>query len=261
MPLCPCCGEENPARFRLCGYCGTALVAAAPAQEVRKTVTVVFSDLKGSTDARASGSTPSAARGDDALLRRRCAAVLERHGGTVEKFIGDAVMAVFGVPRRPRGRRAARRARGGRDARRRSQRSTTSSSAPGACASPTAPASTPARSSPATRPAGQRLVTGDAVNVAARLEQAARRGRDPDRRARPTGWSATRSTRRAGRAARSSRARRSRSPAYRLLGARPDARGAARRVDAPMVGRDARAGALLERAFDSASRRTGSASS
>ena len=49
MPLCPACGEDNPARFRLCGYCGTALGRAAPVQEVRKTVTVVFSDLKGST--------------------------------------------------------------------------------------------------------------------------------------------------------------------------------------------------------------------
>jgi len=48
--ICPGCGEENPPRFRLCGYCGTELAPAAPVQEVRKTVTVVFSDLKGSTN-------------------------------------------------------------------------------------------------------------------------------------------------------------------------------------------------------------------
>ena len=49
MQTCPSCGEENPDRFRLCGYCGTVLVAVASAQEVRKTVTVVFCDLKDST--------------------------------------------------------------------------------------------------------------------------------------------------------------------------------------------------------------------
>jgi len=49
MRICPSCGEENPERFRLCGFCGAALAAPAPPQEVRKTVTVVFSDLKGST--------------------------------------------------------------------------------------------------------------------------------------------------------------------------------------------------------------------
>jgi hypothetical protein len=52
MIKCPGCGEENPPKFRLCGYCGTPLavaVAAPPPHEVRKTVTIVFSDLKGST--------------------------------------------------------------------------------------------------------------------------------------------------------------------------------------------------------------------
>ena len=50
MQTCPGCGEGNPDRFRLCGYCGSVLVALAPSQEVRKTVTVVFCNLKGSTE-------------------------------------------------------------------------------------------------------------------------------------------------------------------------------------------------------------------
>jgi class 3 adenylate cyclase len=51
MIRCPACGEENPPRFRLCGYCGAPLIAAEPipAHEVRKTVTLIFSDLKDST--------------------------------------------------------------------------------------------------------------------------------------------------------------------------------------------------------------------
>jgi class 3 adenylate cyclase/predicted ATPase len=95
---CPSCDEENPDRFRLCGFCGATLqVAAAPPQEVRKTVTIVFSDLK--------GSTSLGERLDSETLREVLAQyfaamreVLVRHGGTVEKYIGDAIMAVFGLP-------------------------------------------------------------------------------------------------------------------------------------------------------------------
>ena len=49
MIHCPNCVEENPDRFRLCGFCGTPLVAQAPPQELRKLVTILFCDLKGST--------------------------------------------------------------------------------------------------------------------------------------------------------------------------------------------------------------------
>src|ERR671937_1353583 len=97
MVICPNCGEENPDRFRLCGFCGTPLRPEPPPQEIRKTVTIVFSDLK--------GSTSLGERLDSESLRAVMSryfdvmrAVLERHGGTVEKFIGDAVMAVFGLP-------------------------------------------------------------------------------------------------------------------------------------------------------------------
>src|SRR2546422_493525 len=98
MQLCPNCGEENPAKFRLCGYCGAALAPALPPQEVRKTVTIVFSDLKGSTSLGESLDPESLrevmTRYFDAMRK-----VLEHHGGTIEKFIGDAVMAVFGLPK------------------------------------------------------------------------------------------------------------------------------------------------------------------
>src|ERR671935_618989 len=171
MVICPNCGEENPDRFRLCGFCGTPLRPEPPPQEIRKTVTIVFSDLK--------GSTSLGERLDSESLRAVMTryfdvmrAVLERHGGTVEKFIGDAVMAVFGLPQlheddAERAVRAAAEmqaalaevnaeleARWGVTL----QNRTGVNTGEVVAGDPTA---------------GQRLVTGDAVNVAARLEQAA----------------------------------------------------------------------------------------
>jgi class 3 adenylate cyclase len=78
--------------------CGTALVpGAAPAREERKVVTILFTDLVGST-ARAEGLDPEDVRATLSAYYAQLRAELERHGGTVEKFIGDAVMAVFGAP-------------------------------------------------------------------------------------------------------------------------------------------------------------------
>jgi class 3 adenylate cyclase/tetratricopeptide (TPR) repeat protein len=78
--------------------CGAALSpAAAPAREERKVVTIVFTDLVGST-ARAEGLDPEDVRATLSRYYAQLRAELERHGGTVEKFIGDAVMAVFGAP-------------------------------------------------------------------------------------------------------------------------------------------------------------------
>jgi len=97
MNRCPQCGEENPERARFCLACGRQLPVAGVAQEVRKTVTVLFSDLSGSTSL-GERMDPESLRGVMSRYFQAMTQVIERHGGTVEKFIGDAVMAVFGTP-------------------------------------------------------------------------------------------------------------------------------------------------------------------
>ena len=96
--ICPSCGFENAPGAKFCSQCGTAL-AAAPAErrEERKVVTVVFCDIVGST-ARAETADPEDVRAALQTFYARVRSELERFGGTVEKFIGDAVMAVFGAP-------------------------------------------------------------------------------------------------------------------------------------------------------------------
>lgn len=95
-PTCPQCGFENPPRMRFCGNCGVALAVTRAAEE-RKIVTVLFADVVGST--KLSG-TIDPERMHDMMTRLFAIAreEIERFGGTVEKFIGDAVMAVFGLP-------------------------------------------------------------------------------------------------------------------------------------------------------------------
>jgi class 3 adenylate cyclase/tetratricopeptide (TPR) repeat protein len=152
--ICSGCGEENPSKFRLCGFCGTPLAAGAaavagtsppplvapsspaqtsghevslaasaggdasrygnplapspprpatmapvlPPSEVRKFVTLVFTDLKDST--ALTGSIDAEAMNEiKARYFSSMAVEIERHGGKVEKNIGDAIMAVFGLIR------------------------------------------------------------------------------------------------------------------------------------------------------------------
>src|SRR5919204_5853256 len=96
MLVCPSCGQENPDGFRLCGMCGTPLAAPERRRE-RKVVTVLFADLVGFTS-RAEQLDPEDVRAVLAPYHERLRLELERFGGTVEKFIGDAVMALFGAP-------------------------------------------------------------------------------------------------------------------------------------------------------------------
>jgi class 3 adenylate cyclase/predicted ATPase len=101
--LCPSCGADNDPTDRFCGQCGTALVdgaaAAGPAPTVsqRRLVSVLFADLVGFTTL-SEHRDPEEVRELLSGYFDRSRRLIERHGGTVEKFIGDAVMAVWGTP-------------------------------------------------------------------------------------------------------------------------------------------------------------------
>ncbi len=171
LRLCPACGEENPESFRLCGMCGTVLTSFKPVRDTRKTVTLVFADPRPAT---LDGSSPTAEALRDVMTRyfEAMRLALEHHGGTVEKFIGDAVMAVFGLPVRHED-----------DALRAVRAAVAMQSAiPGLNEAFRATWGIELGSHIGVNTGeviagdaslGQRLVTGDAVNTAARLEQAA----------------------------------------------------------------------------------------
>jgi class 3 adenylate cyclase len=161
MPTCPGCGRISDGDFRFCPYCASPLEPAAPEREQRKTVTVLFCDVTGST-ALGESTDPEALRALLARYFERMKGIVEAHGGTVEKFIGDAVMAVFGVPtlHEDDALRACRAAVEMRDAFSELGITGRIGVTTGEVVSGTA----------------ERLATGDAVNVAARLEQAAAPG-------------------------------------------------------------------------------------
>src|SRR2546423_1306844 len=94
---CPACGHENRGGARFCDACGAPLAREAPGREERKVVTVLFADLVGFTS-RAEQLDPEDVRALLSPYYGRLRLELERFGGTVEKFIGDAVMALFGAP-------------------------------------------------------------------------------------------------------------------------------------------------------------------
>src|SRR5437763_654599 len=161
MTVCSACGRENPDGFKFCGNCGAPLEEPAPAREVRKVVTVLFCDLTGST-ALGDRTDPETLRTTMRGYYEEMRMILERHGGTVEKFVGDAVMAVFGVPiaHEDDALRAVRAAWEMRSA----------------VPELGLQARIGVNSGEVVTGEGDTLVTGDAVNVAARLEQAASAG-------------------------------------------------------------------------------------
>ena len=166
MAVCANCGAELPPRFRFCGTCGTPLPTTSE-HEVRKLVTVLFCDL--------ADSTAFGEQVDSELVRRvlrRYFAVLERviveHGGLVEKFIGDAVMAVFGLPVAHEDD-ALRAVKAAAEIRMRLPELASESGFELVFR-------TGINSGEVVAGSGHTLATGDAVNVAARLEQAASPG-------------------------------------------------------------------------------------
>jgi class 3 adenylate cyclase/tetratricopeptide (TPR) repeat protein len=96
---CPACGANNPGGQRFCGQCGTALDSAPrplPAEE-RRLATVVFADISGFTNL-SQGKDPEDLRALVDSCMGKLGAIVERYGGSVDKVIGDALMAVFGAP-------------------------------------------------------------------------------------------------------------------------------------------------------------------
>ena len=175
MVICPQCNEENPPKFRLCGYCGAPLATAPaplPPREVRRTVTVLFCDLKGSTEL-GERIDPEALHEVKERYFATMAAEITKHGGKIEKYIGDAIMAVFGLPlpHEDDALRAVRAAAGMRAALRNVNEDL--SVRYGVVLANRTGVNTGEVLANDDPTADQKLATGDAVNVAARLEQAA----------------------------------------------------------------------------------------
>jgi class 3 adenylate cyclase len=169
---CPACGTTNPAELRICRNCDAELSWTSATRESRKTVTIVFADPKPSA-VGGGAPTPEALRDVMSSYFEAMRDILQRHSGTVETFIGDAVMAVFGLPVRHeddalRATRAANEMQAvmpALNARFEKDSGVTLRNHIGVNTGEVVAGDASL---------GQRLVTGDAVNVAARLEQAAK---------------------------------------------------------------------------------------
>ena len=247
MVTCSNCGRDSPDEFEFCPACGRPLAAPASGREVRKIVSVIFCDVSGST-ALGERLDPESLRDVQARYFEAMRLAIERHGGTVEKYIGDAVMAVFGIPQLHeddalRAARAAADMREGLVALNKElerDRGVTIQVRIGVnTGEVVAGAST----------ADPAIVTGDAVNVAARLEQQAAPGEvllgDPTYRlvreaveAEPVEPLDV-------------KGKAEPVPAWRLLRVREVVSAVPRRLDSPMVGRD-RQLTQLRQAFEAA---------
>ena len=246
MLTCSSCGRENPDGFRFCGSCGTSL---EPAEEsVRTTVTVLFADVVEST-ALAERLDPESVRSVMQGYFAEARSVLERHGGTVEKFIGDAVVAVFGVPvmHEDDALRAVRAAVDLRDAVERLSADVERTHGVTLAIRTGINTGDVVAGDPASR---ETFVAGDAVNVAARLQGLAGAGEIV---VAADTVALVRDAVRAESLGRVElRGRAEPIAAYRLDGLVAGAAPVARHLDSPMVGRDAELQRLLE-AFAEAS--------
>jgi class 3 adenylate cyclase/tetratricopeptide (TPR) repeat protein len=244
VPICANCGQDNPDGFRFCGNCGIELAGTPPSREVRKTVTVLFCDVSGST-AMGERLDPESTRRVMSRYFEAMREAIERHGGTVEKFIGDAVMAVFGIPvvHEDDALRAVRAAADMRSAlvelNQELERDwgVTIESRIGV------------NTGEVVAGEGDSLTTGDAVNVAARLEQGAAPGETL------LGESTHRLVRDAVKAERvaplDAKGKSEPVAAFRLVGLVTGAEFIPRRLNSPLVGRGNEL-AQLQRAYDHA---------
>ena len=98
MRTCSRCGEQNPERARFCLNCGEPLATAEPARLERKVATALFADLVGSTTL-AEQEDPEVVQAVIGRAFDRLSEEIARYEGLLEKFMGDAILAVFGVPR------------------------------------------------------------------------------------------------------------------------------------------------------------------
>jgi class 3 adenylate cyclase/tetratricopeptide (TPR) repeat protein len=232
MAVCVRCGQDNPDGFRVCGMCGSELVhAASTAVQVRKTVSIVFADVVGST-ALGERVDPESMRNAMSRYFEVIREVIERHGGTVEKFVGDAVMAVFGIPELHEDD-ALRAVRAAEEMRTRLAQLDLGL---------TIEMRTGVNTGEVVAGEGETFATGDAVNVAARLEQAAAPGEI---------LLGPATQRLVAAAIRSEeveplvlKGKSEPLPAFRLLEVLPDAPAYTRRIDAPFVGRARELGRL-----------------
>jgi class 3 adenylate cyclase/tetratricopeptide (TPR) repeat protein len=220
MLTCANCGEQNPERARFCLNCGASLVAEQR-RGARKVVTVVVCDVSGST-ALGERLDPESLGRVMARYFERTRAVLERHHGLVQKFIGDAVVATFGVPvvREDDALRAVRAAAAMQDA--------VAELDPGGGPAIEVRIGLSTGEVMVEEAGGDPLVIGEAVNLATRLQAAAGPGEVLlDRRT----WHLARD------ALVAAEVEDVEGGAWRLVDVSPDVLGHARRSDNPLVGR------------------------
>jgi class 3 adenylate cyclase len=238
MLACARCGAESPDGFRFCPACGAAFPEAPAPRQARKVVTALFSDVTGST-ALGEQLDPEVLRGVINKYFAEMRATIEHHGGTVDRVVGDAMMAVFGIPRvqEDDALRAVRAAAEIRD------RLPAIADEVGVALR----FRTGVNTGPVLMGEGENLAIGDAINVAARLEQAAQPGEIL------LGEQTLRLVRDAVEVEALEplelKGKSARVPAYRLVRVDPAAPGVARHFDVRLVGRR-RELALLHQAWE-----------